>query len=33
MEYSEDWGCERSYIQPDKLEEVLESLEVQPKVA
>jgi hypothetical protein len=29
MEYTEDWECERSYIKPDKLQEVMEIYEAQ----
>jgi transposase-like protein len=33
MEYTEDWECERSYIKPDKLQEVMEIYEAQLKAA
>jgi len=33
MEYTEDWEIERSYIKPDKLQEVMEIYEVQLKKA
>ena len=33
MEYTEDWEIERSYIKPDKLQEVMEIYEAQLKAA
>ncbi len=33
MEYTEDWECERSYIQPTKLQEVMEIYEAQLQAA
>jgi len=33
MEYTEDWEIERSYIHPQKLQEVMEIYEVQLKAA
>ncbi len=33
MEYTEDWKIERSYIRPDKLQEVMEIYEAQLKAA
>ncbi len=29
MEFTEDWEVEKSYIKPDKLQEVMDSLKVQ----
>ncbi len=33
MEYTEDWEVERSYIKPDKLQEVMDIYEAQLKAA
>ncbi len=33
MEYTEDWEIEKSYIQPDKLQQVMEIYEAQFKAA
>jgi len=33
MEYTEDWAIERSYIHPQKLQEILDKYEDQVKAA